>query len=67
VIVFVTLTIGLVWWICAWAFGIKSFDAFMLTAAMVVGAAAWVMLKPFLDRLLGREIASVEEEGARGF
>jgi hypothetical protein len=34
---------------------------------MVVGAAAWVMLKPFLDRLLGREIASVEEEGARGF
>jgi len=67
VIVYVTLTIGLVWWICAWAFGIKAFDAFMLTAAMVVGAAAYVIVKPFLDRLLGREIASVEEEGARGF
>ena len=66
-IVYVTLTIGLVWWICAWAFGIKSLDAFMLTAAMVVGAAAYVMVKPFLDRLLGREIAPVEEEGARGF
>ena len=66
-IVYVTLTIGLVWWICAWAFGIKAFDAFLLTAAMVVGAAAYVMVKPFLDRLLGREIASVEEEGARGF
>jgi hypothetical protein len=67
VIVYVTLTIGLVWWICAWAFGIKSFDAFLLTAAMVVGAVAYVMVRPFLDRLLGREIASVEEEGARGF
>jgi hypothetical protein len=67
VIVYVALTVGLVWWICAWAFGIKSFDAFLLTAAMVVGAAAYVMVKPFLDRLLGREIASVEEEGARGF
>jgi hypothetical protein len=67
VIVYVTLTIGLVWWICAWAFGIKAFDAFLLTAAMVVGAAAYVMVKPFLDRMMGREIASVEEEGARGF
>jgi hypothetical protein len=67
VIVYVTLTIGMVWWICAWAFGIKAFDAFLLTAAMVVGAAAYVMVKPFLDRLMGREIASVEEEGARGF
>jgi hypothetical protein len=33
----------------------------------VVGAAAYVMVKPFLDRLLGREAAGVEEEGARGF
>ena len=30
--VLVALTIGLVWWITAWAFGIKSFDAFLLTA-----------------------------------
>jgi hypothetical protein len=65
VIVYVTLVIGLVWWIAAWAFGIKAFDAFLVTAAMVVGAAAYVMVKPFLDRMLGRESAPVEEEGAR--
>ena len=29
--VLVTLTVGLVWWIAAWAFGIKAFDAFLLT------------------------------------
>jgi hypothetical protein len=65
VIVYVTLVVGLVWWITATAFGIKAFDAFLLTAAMVVGAAAYVIVKPFLDRLLGRESASIEEEGAR--
>jgi uncharacterized membrane protein len=65
VIVYVTLLVGLVWWLAAWAFGIKAFDAFLLTAAMVVGAAAYTMVKPFLDRVLGREVASIEEEGAR--
>jgi hypothetical protein len=65
VIVYVALLIGLVWWIAAWAFGIKAFDAFLLTAALVVGAAAYTMVKPFLDKLLGREAASIEEEGAR--
>jgi hypothetical protein len=64
-IVYVTLVIGLVWWITASAFGIKAFDAFLLTAAMVIGAAAYVIVKPFLDRTLGREAASIEEEGAR--
>jgi uncharacterized membrane protein len=64
-IVYVTLVIGLVWWIAAWAFGIKAFDAFLLTVLLVVSAQAYVMLKPFLDRMLGREVASVEEEGAR--
>jgi hypothetical protein len=63
VTVYVTLVIGLVWWIAAWAFGIKAFDAFLLTAAMVIGAAAYVMVKPFLDRLRGRD--SIGEEGAR--
>jgi hypothetical protein len=62
--VLVALTVGLVWWITAWAFGIKAFDAFLLTAALVVGAAAYVIVKPFLDRMLGREAASIEEEGA---
>jgi hypothetical protein len=64
VVVYVTLVVGLVWWISAWAFGIKAFDAFLLTAALVVGAAAYVIVKPFLDRMLGREAASIEEEGA---
>jgi uncharacterized membrane protein len=65
VIVYVALLIGLVWWIAAWAFGIKAFDAFLLTAALVVGAAAYTMVKPFLDQLLGREAAPLEERGAR--
>ena len=64
-IVYVTLLIGLVWWIAAWAFGIKAFDAFLLTAAMVVGAATYVIVKPFLDQVLGREAPTIEEEGAR--
>jgi uncharacterized membrane protein len=67
VVVYVTLLVGLVWWICAWAFGIKAFDAFLLTVALVVGAAAYTIVRPFLDQLLGREAASVEDEGARGF
>ena len=54
-IVYVTLVIGLVWWLSAWAFGIKAFDAFLLTVALVVGAQAYVMLKPHLNRVLGRE------------
>lgn len=59
--VLVALTVGLVWWICAWAFGIKAFDAFLLTAALVVGAAAFEITKPFLDRMLGREVPEPDE------
>jgi hypothetical protein len=62
--VLVALTVGLVWWIAAWAFGIKAFDAFLLTAALVVGAAAFEMVKPFLNQMLGREVAAPEERGA---
>jgi hypothetical protein len=62
-IVLVALTVGLVWWICAWAFGIKAFDAFLLTLFLVVGAAAFMLLKPFLDQMLGRG-SSAEERGA---
>jgi hypothetical protein len=53
--VLVALTVGLVWWITAWAFGIKAFDAFLLTAFIVVAAAAAHMAKPFLDQMLRRE------------
>jgi hypothetical protein len=62
--VLVALTVGLVWWIAAWAFGIKAFDAFLLTAALVVSAAAFQMVKPYLDQMLGRQIAEPEEQGA---
>lgn len=62
--VLVALLVGLVWWISAWAFGIKAFDAFLLTVALVVGAAAYQMVKPFLDQALGREMAEPEEQGA---
>jgi hypothetical protein len=62
--VLVALAIGLVWWITAWAFGIKAFDAFLLTAAIVVGAAAYQIVKPYLNQALGREVAEPEEQGA---
>jgi hypothetical protein len=62
--VLVALLIGLVWWICAWAFGVKAFDAFLVTVALVVGAAAFTLMKPFLDQLMGREVPEPEERGA---
>ena len=62
--VLVALTVGLVWWIAAWAFGVKAFDAFLLTAFLVVAAAAYQMMKPFIDQALGREAAEPEEQGA---
>ena len=62
--ILVALVVGLVWWITAWAFGIKAVDAFLLTAALVVGAAAIHITKPFIDQLLGREVAEPEEQGA---
>ena len=63
--VLVTLTVGLVWWITAWAFGIKAFDAFLLTAALVVGAAAYQITKPFLDQMRGREAGRARGAGRR--
>ena len=62
--VLVALTVGLVWWISAWAFGIKAFDAFLLTMALVVTAAAFEITKPHVNRMLGREVAEPEEQGA---
>ncbi len=62
--VLIALLVGLVWWITAWAFGIKAFDAFLLTAALVVGAAAFEIAKPFLDRMRGREVPETDEQGA---
>jgi hypothetical protein len=63
VIVLVTLTVALVIWIVAWAFGIKSFDAFMFATFLVVVAAAARLWMPFINQLLGREAASSDELG----
>ena len=62
--ILVALLVGLVWWICAWAFGVKAFDAFLLTVALVVGAVVFTMVKPFINKLLGRELPEPEEQGA---
>ena len=48
------LLVGLVLWIVLWAIGVKSFDAFLITLALVAGATAWRLFKPFLERQLGR-------------
>lgn len=53
--VLVVLTIGLVFWISAWALGVKSFDAFMVTLALLMGSVAVYVFKPYVDRMLGRE------------
>ena len=62
--ILVALTVGLVWWIAAWAFGVKAFDAFLLTVFIVVCAAAYELMKPFINQALGREVAEPEEQGA---
>ena len=63
-IVLVALAVGLVWWISAWALGVKAFDAFLVTAALVVGAAAMRLAAPFVNQLLGREAESEQESPA---
>ena len=51
--VVVALTVGLVFWIAAWALGVKAFDAFMITALLVVLAATARIAMPFVrERLL---------------
>ena len=59
--VLVALLVGLVWWIVAWAFGVKAFDAFMVTALIVVSTQAVRMITPFVRQLLGREAEPAAE------
>jgi hypothetical protein len=61
--VLVALAVGLVFWISAWSFGIKAFDAFLVTLALVVGAATMRLFRPFLDQFLGREAAAPDQQG----
>ena len=62
--VLVALTVGLVFWIAAWSFGAKAFDAFLVTVLLVVSAAAIRAVTPFFKQLLGREGAPSTERGA---
>jgi hypothetical protein len=62
--ILVAFTVGLVWWVCAWAFGIKAFDAFLLTVLLTITAATVVMVKPFVDQMLRREPPPLEDRGA---
>ena len=45
----VATTIGLMLWIVLWSLGAKGFDAFMLTALIVLVAAAVKMVIPALS------------------
>ena len=53
--VLVALMVGLVFWIGAWAFGVKAFDAILVTVFLVVSAQAVHVVRPFVRKLLGRE------------
>jgi hypothetical protein len=58
------LIVGLVFWITAWALGMKAFDAFLVTVFLVISAAAARAVTPFVKQLLGREAAPRTERGA---
>jgi len=62
--VIVALVVGLVFWLTAWAFGAKAFDAFLVTLAITLGAATVRIVKPYVDQLMGREAAPQSELGA---
>jgi len=51
-IVLCALTVGLVFWIVAWALGAKAFDAFLLTGLITLSAATVQIVMPFVTKLL---------------
>ena len=57
-IVLVAFTVGMVFWVAAWSFGVKSFDAFMVMALLTVTAAGIRMVMPFVNQMLGRPQSS---------
>ena len=50
--ILIALTVGLVAWIALWAFGAKSFDAFLITIVLVITAATIRIVKPHLEKLI---------------
>ena len=51
-IVLVTFTVGMVFWVAAWAFGMKAFDAFLVPALLTFVAAGIRLAQPHVQRLL---------------
>ena len=51
-IVLVTFTVGMVFWVVAWAFGMKAFDAFLVPALLTFVAAGIRLAQPHVQRLL---------------
>jgi hypothetical protein len=47
-------TVGLVFWLTAWALGVKAFDAFMVTVGLLVIAVAGRLITPFVRQQLGK-------------
>lgn len=50
-IVLVTFTVGMVFWVVAWAFGMKAFDAFLVPALLTFVAAGVRLAQPHVERL----------------
>ena len=48
------ITLGLAIWIVGWAFGLKSFDVFMISVFIAVGVATVHITAPFVKRQLAR-------------
>jgi hypothetical protein len=53
--VLVTFTAGMAFWITAYSFGVKSFDAFMVTIGMTLVAITISAARPLIDQLLNRD------------
>ena len=50
--IFVALSVGLVIWIVAWTFGIKAFDAFLITMLLVLLATVERVARPFISNIM---------------
>lgn len=53
--VLVTFTVGMAIWIVGYSFGVKSFDAFMVTIALTVIAITVRAARPLIDQVLNRD------------
>ena len=51
-IVFVAFTVGMVFWVVAWAIGMKGFDAFLVMAILTFAASGVRLAQPHVQRLL---------------